>query len=163
MANEVYLALGSNLGNKKENIQTALVRLAAKIEIKQRSAYYDTAPAGNTNQPRFLNMVCSGETIFSPSELLLFVKKMETDMGRQPGPVNSPRPIDIDILFYDELVINTPQLVIPHPRLMERIFVLLPLSEIAPDLKHPVNGKTVKEMLGELKWTEQDISKITER
>jgi 2-amino-4-hydroxy-6-hydroxymethyldihydropteridine diphosphokinase len=87
---------------------------------------------------------------------LTFAKNIETKMGRINGPRNSPRPIDIDILFYGDLVLETPALVIPHPRLMERAFVLAPLADIAPDFKHPVNGKTVRQILKELKRTAGD-------
>jgi 2-amino-4-hydroxy-6-hydroxymethyldihydropteridine diphosphokinase len=156
----VYLGLGANLGDREKNLGQAEKRLGAGVNIVKRSSIYDTAPAGNERQPRFLNMACAGETELEPHALLAFIKGIETEMGRQPGPVNSPRPIDIDILFYDNLVINAGELVIPHPRLVERVFVLMPLAEIAPDLQHPVNGRTIREMLGGLKRAAQDIIKV---
>jgi 6-pyruvoyltetrahydropterin/6-carboxytetrahydropterin synthase len=120
------------------------------------SPTYDTAPVGNTDQPRFLNLVCKAKTSLSPPNLLRFVKNIEKKMGRVNGLPNSPRPIDIDILFYDDLVLETPVLVIPHPRLTERTFVLAPLADIAPDFKHPASGKTVRRMLKNLKRTAGD-------
>jgi len=160
MLHNVYLALGSNLGDRKINLKEALERLGVSVDITQRSAVYDTAPVGNTRQPRFLNMVCLGKTALSPQELLDFAKKIEDDLGRKPGPVNSPRLIDIDILFYDDIVIDTARLAIPHPRIAERVFVLLPLFDIAPDIIHPVTGRTIKEMLHELHWVSKDIVKL---
>lgn len=149
----VYLGLGSNLGDRQANLHRALELLSADVKVAQVSPTYDTAPVGNTDQPRFLNLVCKAKTLLSPPHLLTFVKNIETKMGRTPGPRNSPRPIDIDILFYGGLVLETPALVIPHPRLTERAFVLAPLADIAPRLKHPVSGKTVRQMLKELKRT----------
>jgi len=159
MLHKVYLALGSNLGDRNQNLLQALSKLATRMAVTNCSGIYDTAPVGNTRQPRFLNMVCSGETRLTPPELLAFVKDIEIKMGRKTGPVNSPRPIDIDILFFDNLVMNTPELVIPHPRLTERVFVLLPLSDIAPDFKHPSTGNNILTMLRKLHWTDVEIVK----
>ena len=147
----VYLGLGSNLGDREANLRRALELLSASVKVLKISPTYDTAPVGNTDQPRFLNLVCKAKTSLSPPNLLRFVKNIEKKMGRVNGLPNSPRPIDIDILFYDDLVLETPVLVIPHPRLTERTFVLAPLADIAPDLKHPVSGKTVRQMLRGLK------------
>jgi 2-amino-4-hydroxy-6-hydroxymethyldihydropteridine diphosphokinase len=153
----VYLGLGSNLGDRYTNLRRSLKLLSTNVEIEQVSSVYDTAPVGNANQPRFLNLVCKVKTALSPTDLLTFVKGIEERMGRITGPRNSPRPIDIDILFYDKLVLETPVLVIPHPYLAERAFVLVPLADITSSLKHPVNGKKVSQMLQELERTPGDL------
>jgi 2-amino-4-hydroxy-6-hydroxymethyldihydropteridine diphosphokinase len=155
----VYLCLGSNLGDRQGNLDKALDFLAQRLRIDQVSSVYDTEPVGAIDQPRFLNLVCRVYTSLAPMELLALAKGIESKLGRVFGKRNTSRPIDIDILFYGDQVIETPDLVIPHLRLAERAFVLIPLSEIAPDLVHPVNGKTVDEMLknvsgiqGVFKW-----------
>ena len=142
----VYLGLGSNLGDRQDNLDSALGFLSQRMRMGKKSSIYDTAPVGNTAQPRFLNMVCQAFTFLSPEALLNLAKGIEAKLGRSGGSAD-PRTIDIDILLYGEQVVETPALVIPHPRMMERAFVLVPLSEIAPDILHPVSGKSVRELM----------------
>ena len=146
----VYLGLGSNMGDRQENLNRALNFLSQRLRVKQTSSVYDTEPVGNAEQPRFLNMVCQAYTRLAPKGLLALAKGIESKLGRS-GNSNTPRPIDIDILLYGEQVIETPDLVIPHPGMIKRAFVLVPLMEIAPDLVHPVSGKTVKGLLQDIK------------
>jgi len=149
-----YLGLGSNMGNRQDNLDKALDLLSQRLRVGQVSSIYDTEPLGNTDQPRFLNLVCQVYTRLAPQELLALAKGIELKLGRAPGTSNAPRPIDIDILFYGDQAIETCQLVIPHPRLAERAFVLIPLAEIAPDLVHPVSGKTISDLLQEITETQ---------
>jgi len=144
-----YLCLGSNLGDRKHNLEMAIDFLKERIKIEKISPVYDTEPVGETNQPRYLNMVLQVSTRLPASTLLSIAKGIEAKLGRVP--VNMPRPIDIDMLFYGDQVINDPpQLMVPHPRLVERAFVLVPLADIAPGLAHPENKKTVKQLLDEV-------------
>ena len=164
----VYLGLGSNLGERQYNLDRALEFLSHRLRVEKVSSVYDTEPIGNTEQPRFLNLVCQISTGLEPIGLLTLVKGIESKLGRLPHHTsNEPRPIDIDILFYGDQVIETPKLVIPHPRLTERAFVLIPLVEIAPDLVHPVSGKAVKELMksavdvqGVFKWGNEEGTNV---
>ncbi len=150
----VYLGLGSNLGNRQDNLDRALDFLSQRLQVGKISSIYETEPVGNINQPRFLNLACQAYTRLAPTELLTLAKGIENKLGRTSSQPNTPRPIDIDILLYDQRVIETPELVIPHPRLTERAFVLIPLAEIAPALVHPASGKTVKELLEAVRETQ---------
>ncbi|MFC2068899.1 2-amino-4-hydroxy-6-hydroxymethyldihydropteridine diphosphokinase [Chloroflexota bacterium] len=143
----VYLGIGSNLGNRQANLINALDLLSRRLRVEKVSSVYDTEPIGNKSQTRFLNQVCKASTRLAPGELLVLAKGIELKMGRTFGKINTPRPIDIDILFYSDQIVKTTNLVIPHPRLKERAFVLIPLVEITPELVHPENGKTVTELL----------------
>jgi 2-amino-4-hydroxy-6-hydroxymethyldihydropteridine diphosphokinase len=147
MDHTVYLALGSNLDNRLANLKRAVAALPPQIEVKAKSHIYETPPWGYEDQPKFLNQVIQGFTYLEPEPLLKHIKRLEVMLGRKASFQNGPRLIDIDILFYDDLVLDTPSLVIPHPRLHERGFVLLPLMDVAPDLIHPVEKKSVKELL----------------
>ncbi len=154
----VYLALGSNLGNRQKNLSEALQRLCGVVDLHKISSVYETEPVGYLDQPRFLNMVCYGQTSSSPDGLLRSIKTIEKALGRQPSFPNAPRPIDIDILLYDNLRLETEHLTIPHPRMSERAFVLVPLVEIAPTAIEPVSGKTAQELL--LVVSQAGISKL---
>jgi 2-amino-4-hydroxy-6-hydroxymethyldihydropteridine diphosphokinase len=149
----IYLALGSNLGNRSDNLQAAIAALPPAVRVLALSPVYETPPWGLTDQPAFLNMALKGETTLAPVELLKFLKLLETKLGRQPAVRWGPRRIDMDILFYADLVFDTPELVLPHPRLHERAFVLAPLADLAPDLVHPVLGKPVRDLLSALDST----------
>lgn len=143
----VYLALGSNLGNREENLKQAIASLSPQMVVKEKSHVYETPPWGYEDQPRFLNQVLKAQTYVQPEQLLKHIKRLEVALGRKATFRNGPREIDIDILMYDDLVLNTSILTLPHPHMHERGFVLLPLMDIAPDLVHPLTGKSVREML----------------
>jgi len=142
-----YLGLGSNLGDREANIASALKMLGQEARILKVSSFYETEPVGYKDQPWFLNCVCSVETELAPQALLRLAKTIEKNLGRKPALRFGPRLIDIDILFYDDLILDSPDLVIPHSRLAERAFVLVPLKEIAPHLVHPLLGVTIEELL----------------
>jgi len=143
----VYLALGSNLGNRAANLKEAINSLSPQMEVKAKSKVYETPPWGYTEQEKFYNQVLRVQTYLEPEPLLKHLKRLEVALGRKASFQNGPRLIDIDILFYDDRVVNTPVLDIPHPHVHERGFVLLPLMDIAPDYVHPVKQRSVREML----------------
>ena len=145
-----YLCLGSNMGDREDNLKKALEYLSQRTRLNQQSSVYETEPADNPQQPHFLNMVCEVKTMLKAEDLLVLLKAIERKQGRLPGRCNAPRPIDIDILFYGDKIVKTKDLTIPHPRLAERAFVLVPLAEIAPETIHPVSGKSIKELLAEI-------------
>jgi GTP cyclohydrolase-4 len=169
-----YLGLGSNLGDRKQNLSQALGLLSIYVMVEKVSSIYETEPVGYREQPLFLNAVCRISVDLKPGQLLRLARRIEAELGRKPAFPNAPRPIDIDILFYGEEVLNNKELTVPHPRLVERAFVLVPLAEIAPDMVHPVSDKTMKELLADLgavagvrRWGEdeqifrrQDVSNI---
>jgi 2-amino-4-hydroxy-6-hydroxymethyldihydropteridine diphosphokinase len=149
----VFLALGTNLGNRPGNLRAAIAALPPVVTVLERSPVYETPPWGVTDQPAFLNMVIKGKTRQEPKELLDHLKLLETQLGRLPSIRYGPRKIDIDLLFYDDILLNTPELTLPHPHLHERAFVLVPLADLAPELVHPVLGKTVRQLLAEVDTT----------
>lgn len=156
MSSTVYLGLGTNLGDRFNNLQAVIAALPPSVVPDDCSPVYETPPWGFENQPAFLNQVLRGHTLLEPRELLQHLKTIEVRMGRKPTIKYGPRIIDIDILFYDHLVLQTENLTIPHPRLEERAFVLVPLADLAPFFRHPVLDKTIRELLAEVDATGVD-------
>ncbi|HUY69054.1 MAG TPA: 2-amino-4-hydroxy-6-hydroxymethyldihydropteridine diphosphokinase [Alphaproteobacteria bacterium] len=144
---KVALGLGSNLGDRMENLRGAVRALAPYVTVTATSPVYETAPVYVGGQPAFLNAAVTGTTGLPPLALLRALKDLEAELGRMPTFRYGPRAIDIDIIFYGDEVLATPELTLPHPRLQEREFVLRPLTDIAPGWRHPANGLTVAEML----------------
>jgi 2-amino-4-hydroxy-6-hydroxymethyldihydropteridine diphosphokinase len=145
----IFLSLGSNLGNRETYLQRALNRLREhpQITLTQLSSVYETEPVGNVDQDSFLNMVAQGETSLSPEQLLHVIQNVEQDLGRRREIYWGPRTIDIDILLYNNKRIDSEELVIPHPRMTERAFVLIPLAEIAPGWIIPGVEKNILELV----------------
>jgi len=137
------------MGSKRENLAQAveLISNIPGVKLKNRSSLYETEPWGKTDQDKFLNQVIEIETSLPPRELLKELQDIEINMGRQRKEKWGPRIIDLDILLYGNEVLDDPQLAIPHPRMRERLFVLVPLAEIGADLRFPDNGATVREVL----------------
>lgn len=155
----VYLALGSNVGDRETNLRSACGHLeAAGIIVECASSIYETEPRDVLDQHWFLNQVLEARTVLFPRQLLAKIRGIERGMGRKRTIAKGPRVIDIDILFYGESVVTAPELQVPHPRIAERRFVLEPLAEIAPELRHPVTKETVREMLGRV--TDQVVRKV---
>ncbi len=147
----IYLSIGSNIGNKKDNIERAIWRLCEKCDILDISNIYFTEPVGYKEQDWFLNCHVKAETALDPDTLLSFCKSIERKLKRKKTIRNGPRIIDIDIIFFGNKIVDKKELIIPHPRMHERKFVLVPLNEICPNKKHPILNKKVKDLLAELK------------
>ena len=148
----VYLSLGSNLGDREANLTRAHEMLEGpRLRMQRLSSIYETEPVDVRDQPWFLNQVAEVETDLFPLMLLNHAGRVEHLMGRERRIAKGPRNMDVDILLYGRFVINSPRLVIPHPRMTERRFVLEPLAELAAEFRHPVLKRTVKELLAELK------------
>jgi 2-amino-4-hydroxy-6-hydroxymethyldihydropteridine diphosphokinase len=144
----VYLSLGSNIGDREANLRKAVERLAAcGVRVLHTSRIYETEPVGYKYQAWFLNQVVEAETVLFPLQLLTGIGRVERELGRVRTFRNGPRTVDIDILFYGATIVETTRLQIPHPRLAERRFVLVPLAELVPDLRHPVTHRSVRQML----------------
>lgn len=148
---KVYLGLGANLGDKEANLRIATKEIEKRIgKIHSQSAFYTTEPWGFVSANTFTNAVCCIETILPPDDLLKETQIIELEIGRNKKTINhfySDRLIDIDILLYDDIIYNTPELTIPHPLMCERNFVIEPLTEIAPEIIHPITGKKIKDYI----------------
>lgn len=135
--------MGSNLGDREGNLRAAVNEVSRHLAVGRISSLYETDPVGVTDQPLFLNLALVAQTDLEPKELLAVVKQVERDVGRRPTIRWGPRVVDIDILLYGDLVLDAPELTIPHPEMTSRAFVLVPLAEIAPDAVQPVLGRTM--------------------
>jgi 2-amino-4-hydroxy-6-hydroxymethyldihydropteridine diphosphokinase len=143
-----YLGLGSNIGDREQNLKDALAKLAAPdLRVARLSSVYETEPVGFTAQRWFLNLVVEIETELFPLQLLSRIAKIEQALGRARTVKNGPRTLDVDILLYGRAVVRSAKLEIPHPRMAERRFVLAPLAELAPELRHPVTHRSIRAML----------------
>lgn len=143
----VYLGLGSNLGDREHNLRMAVETLHPEIFLLRKSPIYETKPWGYAEQADFLNQVVEVNTGLPPGQLLDYIKNIENKVGRRPTFKNGPREIDIDILYFDDLVMESDTLTIPHPRLADRAFMLTPLADLIPDFKHPTLDETTTKLL----------------
>lgn len=143
----VAVALGSNLGDREGQLRAALADLEASIHHLRVSTFHETAPVGVGAQPQFLNAVAVGETSLTAHALLDALLAVERTHARERPYPGAPRTLDLDLILYDDAVLDEPDLIVPHPRFRERRFVLEPLTEVAPDWRDPVTGRTVEELL----------------
>lgn len=156
---DAYIGIGSNLGQREINLCEAVHRLK-RVSLRLRvSSIYETMPIGFSTQPAFLNAACEIWTTLSPFELLESLRRIEAELGRQRPFANAPRILDLDILIYGRMVVDSPLLTIPHPRMVQREFVLAPLEDLAPDLVHPVLKETTRSLLARLPRTGVGLSR----
>lgn len=160
MLNEAYLGLGSNLGDSVQILRTALEAMQTFAIHIRVSSLYKTSPQGFRSQPVFYNAACHFWTTLSPYQLMERLLELESAIGRQRTFRNAPRLIDLDVLLYNRLVLNTPPLVLPHPHMTARLFVLKPLTDLSPHLIHPVISETVSDMLKRLPSSSESIVRI---
>jgi len=153
----VFLGLGTNLGDREANLRAALRMLRDVVQIEAVSSVYESEPVGYRPQPDFLNMVVRARTQLEPSALLEAVRGIERALGREPSFRNAPRVMDIDLLLYDDIELDLPELTVPHPRMLERAFVLKPMAELAPDAAHPRTGRTFREHAAEAERFERAV------
>ncbi|NBX74477.1 MAG: 2-amino-4-hydroxy-6-hydroxymethyldihydropteridine diphosphokinase [Alphaproteobacteria bacterium] len=146
----IILALGTNMGDRFNQLHRARQKIGAFFNIRHCSDIYETAPQYLTNQPMFLNAVMAGETALSPLDLLRACKHVEKELGRTTAPRFGPRCIDVDVVMYGDAVMQCDELILPHPRMHERGFVLHPLCDILPNIMHPIHQKTIADMCHEL-------------
>lgn len=151
----VFLGLGSNIGDKEDNINKALTLISKLYTVKKKSHLYLTEPVGNITQDWFLNCVVEIQTDVDPKKLLFTIKSIERKLGRTKTVKNGPRTIDIDLLFYGDHILNTMTLVIPHPSIQERLFVLQPMMDIDPNVIHPVFKRSIHQLYHDHLWTEK--------
>jgi 2-amino-4-hydroxy-6-hydroxymethyldihydropteridine diphosphokinase len=142
-----YISAGSNMGDRKQNLGFALSLLARQNVVRKSSSIFETEPVGYLNQPWFLNMAIEIETLLTPMELLNLCQEIESSCGRIRTFANAPRTMDLDVLLFEDIVMDDEKLIIPHPRLAERRFVLEPLAQIAPEIIHPVTKKSIRSLL----------------
>jgi len=163
--NTAYISTGSNMGDKLENCRKALAALnrTDTVEIESISRFYFTEPMEYSGQPWFVNAAAKIRTSLTPADLLAVLKLFEVEYGRVDSGVRfGPRPLDFDIIFYNDLIIETPQLIVPHPRMHHREFVLRPISDLAPELIHPIFNKSIRELLDGLSMQNQQCIPMEE-
>ena len=158
--NEVHLGIGSNLGDRVTNVKEGLRCLREQTFELKTSNFYETIPKGFNSQPMFINVVCKFWTNLNPFQLLHEIKKIEYESDRTRAFINAPRTLDIDILFYGDMVIDLDILKIPHPEIANRLFVLEPLCEISPSLTHSLLGNSIENLLIQSKSENIDIESV---
>jgi len=165
MRKTAYLSLGSNVGARNVNLEMAISRLEELGRVTAVSAFYESEPVENRDQPWFLNCVVALQTDLMPRQLMSHILEIESEMGRRrsQSPPKGPRTIDIDVLLFANSVIDTAELTVPHPAMHQRRFVLEPLTEIAPDVLHPVLKKTARQLRDALPRNEQKVRKLAGR